>query len=40
MHEPFHMYEFDMESFRQLARRLDFEIVVHRYACVQYLSYS
>ena len=31
MHEPFHMYEFDMESFRQLAIRLDFEIVLHRY---------
>ena len=31
MHEPFHMYEFDMESFRQLAIRLDFEIVEHRY---------
>ena len=31
MHEPFHMYEFDLESFRQLATRLDFEIVKHRY---------
>ena len=31
MHEPFHMYEFDLESFRQLATRLGFEIVKHRY---------
>ena len=29
MHEPFHMYEFDIRSFRKLAQKLNFEIVEH-----------
>jgi ubiquinone/menaquinone biosynthesis C-methylase UbiE len=31
MHEPFHLYEFTLKSFEQLAKRLGFEIVFHEY---------
>ena len=32
MHNPFHMYEFDLKSFETLAERLNFEIVEYAYS--------
>ena len=31
MHSPFHLYEFDLESFRYLSKKMGFEIVEYRY---------
>jgi 2-polyprenyl-3-methyl-5-hydroxy-6-metoxy-1,4-benzoquinol methylase len=31
MHPPFHLYEFDIRSFRELGLKTDFEIVKHQY---------
>lgn len=31
MHEPFHMYEFDIKSFQELSKELNFEIAFHEY---------
>jgi SAM-dependent methyltransferase len=31
MHDPFHLYEFTLKSFQDLARRMNFEIVHHQY---------
>lgn len=31
MHEPFHMYEFDLLSFKELAKKLNYEIVDYEY---------
>lgn len=31
MHEPFHMFEFDLKSFQKLSEKLDFKIVDHNY---------
>ncbi|HEX7887929.1 MAG TPA: class I SAM-dependent methyltransferase [Ramlibacter sp.] len=31
MHSPYHLYEFSIESFRQHARRFDYEVVEHRH---------
>lgn len=34
MHEPFHLYEFNVKSFESLAKKLDFKIVHHEfYVC-------
>lgn len=31
MHEPFHLYEFDLKSFEELAKKLNYQIVSHQY---------
>jgi 2-polyprenyl-3-methyl-5-hydroxy-6-metoxy-1,4-benzoquinol methylase len=31
MHEPFHLYEFDLKSFQKLGERIGFEIALHEY---------
>ncbi|WP_201766016.1 class I SAM-dependent methyltransferase [Cesiribacter andamanensis] len=31
MHEPFHLYEFSLRSFQELAKKLPFEIAFHEY---------
>lgn len=31
MHEPFHMYEFDLKSFKELSKSLNFEIAQYEY---------
>jgi SAM-dependent methyltransferase len=37
MHEPFHLYEFDLRSFEELSKRLDFEIALYYYdVCIVY----
>jgi len=38
MHEPFHLYEFDIRSFQNLSRKLNFKIEHHEYfVCKTYL---
>ena len=32
MHSPFHLYEFDLDSFKLMSKRLDFEIEDHQFA--------
>ena len=37
MHEPFHLYEFGLQSFKELSKRLQFEIAFHEYfVCMIY----
>lgn len=31
MHEPFHMFEFDLKSFQTLSKKLEFKIIDHKY---------
>lgn len=31
MHEPFHLYEFDVKSFEELSKRLNFDITLYEY---------